>query len=165
MWLCPNCETANNSRKRKCAVCDSEKPFSNENPNSPSILKSKIQELDEQILILKQEQFSFIQNEEKLILELNMKNASLLKSIKEKDNLLKQLEKIISDKTNIEYKLNQVENDNKILFNSFISTKTELEIQVTILQKSVVKLKQNENTLGIIIIVLAIWLFLSIVFF
>lgn len=70
MWICPNCETANNSRKRKCAVCDSEKPFSNENPNSPSILKSKIQELEEQILILNEEQISLNQSKTGIIVAL-----------------------------------------------------------------------------------------------
>jgi DNA repair exonuclease SbcCD ATPase subunit len=160
MWVCPNCETANNSRKRKCAVCDSEKPFSNENPNSPSILKSKIQELEEQILILNQEQFSLNQSKEALSSELNRVKYALTTSNNEKDNLKKQLEKITSDKTSVEYKLKQITSLSSLL----TSTKTELESQVTNLQAEVEKLKQDDNTgcLGIIIIVFIIGLFIGV---
>jgi hypothetical protein len=160
MWVCPNCETANNSRKRKCAVCDSEKPFSNENPNSPSILKSKIQELEEQILILNQEQFSLNQNKEALSSELRRVKYALTTSNIEKDNLKKQLEKLTSDKTSVENKLKQIEKDKTSLSILLTSKKTELETQVTNLQAELAKVKR---CLGIIIVVLFIGLIVSVV--
>jgi hypothetical protein len=165
MWVCPNCETANNSRKRKCAVCDSEKPFSNENPNTPSILKSKIQELEEQILILKEEQISLNQSKETLSSELSRVKYALNTSNSEKDNLKKQLEKITSEKTSIDNKLKQIEKDKTSLLTSLTTTKAELETKVINLQAEVEKLKQDDNTgcLGIIIVILFIGLIVSLV--
>jgi chromosome segregation ATPase len=165
MWICPNCETANNSRKKKCAVCDTEKPFSNENPNSASILKSKIQELEEQVLALNEERNLLSINKSELQKELSKINYTLNATSKEKEDLKKQLDKVKSDKALIENRLKQIENEKSSLSTSLSSTKTELENQVKNLQNEVQQLKQSDNTgcLGIIIVALIISLLVSMV--
>jgi uncharacterized protein YlxW (UPF0749 family) len=165
MWVCPNCETANNSQRYKCAVCESEKPFSYENPNSPSILRSKIQELEEQILILNEERISLNQSKETLSSELSRVKYALNTSNKENSRLKKELEKITSEKTNVDNKLKQIEKDKASLSSSLTTTKAELETKVTNLQAEVEKLKQDDNTgcLGIIIVILFIGLIVSVV--
>lgn len=165
MWVCPNDETANHSNRKTCIVCGLEKPFSNENPNSPSILKSKIQELEEQILILNEEQISLNQSKETLSSELSRVKYALNTSNSEKDNLKKQLEKITSEKTSVENKLKQIEKDKTSLSSSLTTTKAEWEKEVTNLKAEVEKLKQDDNTgcLGIIVVVLIIALVVSVV--
>jgi len=109
MWVCSNCETANNSQKRRCAVCDSEKPFSTKNTNSSSLLKNKIQELEAQIFGLDLDLDSLERSNEALASELSTAKHTLTIYQNEKDRLKEEIEKINAEKKSIESKLKKIE--------------------------------------------------------
>lgn len=86
MWICSNCETANDGRKKKCAVCDLDRVILDEDVNLKPSLKNKLNELENQIVYLK-----------KIINDENIKYIKLNKEFVDQRNQFKEAESLLAE--------------------------------------------------------------------
>jgi chromosome segregation ATPase len=86
MWICSNCETANDGRKKKCAVCDVDRIILEDDINTRPTLKNKLIELETQISNLR-----------KIINDENIKYIRLNTEFVNQRNQLKAVENLLTD--------------------------------------------------------------------